>query len=124
MRDFFDDFLTLGFGRAEDIKFNVDRTLDLNPTTWVKTENGFKATCRTVGINPDDVKVEVFDSYISVSGESEYEGSKYNIHYDIPISDDVISNIKSLKYKTLNGLTYIYLDIERPEKKKLKAIKI
>ena len=124
MRGFFDDFFELGFGRAEDTIFNCDKTLDLNPATWVKTETGFKATCRTVGINPDDVKVEVTNGHINVSGESEYEGSKYNVSYRIPISDDVLSNITGLKYKTLNGLTYIYLEVERPERKKIKAVKI
>ena len=124
MTRFFDDFFELGFGRPENTIFNCDKTLDLNPVTWVKTDDGFKATCRTVGINSDDVNVEVSNGYINVSGESEYEGSKYNVSYRIPISDDVFSNIRELKYKTLNGLTYIYLYIERPEKKQIKAIKI
>lgn len=124
MRDFFDDFFALGFGKPENIIFNSGHTKDLDPTYWSKTETGYKATCRTVGINEVDVKVILNDNYIEVSGESEYEGSKYNVSYKIPVSDEVVSNAKSLKYKTLNGLTYIYLDVERAEKKKIKAIKI
>lgn len=122
--DFWDEVFALGFGKPEYVKFNCDRTLDLSPTTWTKTDNGFKATCRTVGINPDDVKVKLEDCYIDISGESEYEGSKYNVSYMIPISDDVISNIKSIKYKTVNGLTHIYLDVERPSKKDIKILKV
>lgn len=124
MKDFFDDFFMLGFGKPEDIIYNAGHTKDMNPANWLKTDTGYKATCRTVGINENDVKVILIDNYIEVSGESEYEGTKYNVSYKLPVSDDVISNIKSLKYKTLNGLTYIYLDIERPEKKKIKAVKI
>lgn len=122
--EIFDDFSLLGFGKPKDLIFNVGNTKDMYPAFWSKIENGYKATCRTVGIDSDDVKVELCNNYISVSGKSTYEGENYNVSYKIPISDDVVSNIESLKYRTLNGLTYIYLEVSKHDKKEIKAIKI
>lgn len=122
MYDFLDDFF--GFGKPIDLIYNTGKTKDMNPAYWVKTEEGYKATCRTVGIAPDDVKVEIIDFNIVVSGETEYEGVKYDTSYKLPIASEIIGNIMAVDYKTLNGLTYIYLYVEKPEKKKIKINKI
>jgi HSP20 family molecular chaperone IbpA len=122
--DDFYDLFTLGFGKPRNIKFNTERTQDMSPAHWKETESGYKATCRTVGISEDDVNVELCDGFIKVSGESEYDGSKYNVSYELPVSDDVLANISKIEYKTLNGLTHVYLSVDRPEKKKLIAQKI
>ena len=128
MRDFFDDFydeiFTMGFGKPRKIMFNSGKTQDMNPAYWSETENGYKAVCRTVGINEDDVIVELQNNCIKISGETEYEGSKYNVSYELPVSDDVLSNVTKLEYKTLNGLTYIYISVDRPKKKEIVAKKI
>ena len=122
MYDFLDDFF--GFGKPIDLIYNTGKTKDMNPAYWVKTKEGYKATCRTVGIAPDDVKVEMTDYNIVVSGETEYEGVEYNTSYKLPISREIIENVKSVEYKTLNGLTYIYLFVEVPERKQIKINKI
>ena len=124
MSYFFDDFFDF-FGVPQNIIYNTGHTKDMYPTNWVKTDTGFKATCRTVGINEDDMNIELSNNgYINVYGNSEYEGDRYDISYRIPISQDVLSNIKSIRYKTLNGLTYIYLDVNEKKEKKIKAVKI
>ena len=124
LNDFCDDFFTLGFGKPRKIVFNSGRTQDMNPAYWSETEKGYKAICRTVGINEEDVLVELKNGFIKVSGETEYDGSKYNVSYELPVSGDVIANIAKIEYKTLNGLTYIYLCVNRPEKKEIKAQRI
>lgn len=129
MRDFsrefdsiFDTFL-YGFGKPRNLIFNC-KTKDIMPSFWEKTDEGYKCTCRTVGIEPDAVKVEIGEDCIHVSGETEMDGYKYNTSYDLPVSEDVLANIKSIKYKTANGITIIYIDIDRPEKKKIEIKKI
>lgn len=123
MYDFLDDFFG-GFGKPFDLVYNTGKTKDMNPAYWSKTDKGYKAVCRTVGIAPDDVKVETDECNIVVSGETEYEGNKYNTFYKIPISKEIMGDIINITYKTLNGLTYIQLYVETPEKKKIKINKI
>ena len=121
MYDFFDEFL---FGKPANLVYNAGKTQDMNPAYWTKTENGYKAICRTVGIAPEDVVITINEYKIVVKGETEYEGVKYNTSFELPISKEIIGNVKSIDYKTLNGLTYIYLYVETPEKKKIKINKI
>lgn len=123
MINFLDDFLELGFGKPMNIKFN-NYTLDMQPSNWKKTESGYTAVCRTIGIDSKDVELNILENGISVKGKTEYDGYTYDVSYDIPVSKDVINNIKSITYKTLNGLTYIHLEIVRPEKSKIKISKI
>jgi HSP20 family molecular chaperone IbpA len=112
------DAVLYGFGKPRNLYFNC-KTKDIMPGFWEKTETGYKCTCRTVGISPNDVTVEVEDDCIHIKGETDMDGYKYNTNYELPVSQDVLSNIKNVKYKTENGLTFIYLDIDRPEKKKI-----
>lgn len=122
MYDFLDDFF--GFGKPTDLIYNAGKTKDMNPVYWSKTEDGYKATCRTVGIAPEDVKVEIDNYNIVIKGETKYEENIYNTSYKLPISKEIIGDVKSIDYKTLNGLTYIYLFVETPEKKQIKINKI
>ena len=132
---FYDDFSKeiddfFGFGRPRALRYNAAKTKDILPACWkeMKTEEGdrvgYCAICRTVGISPDDVKVEAKDFGFTVSGETEYEGEKYTQYFELPISSEIMSNIEELKYKTVNGLTYIYLYMKKKEKNSLKIEKI
>ena len=49
---------------------------------------------------------------------------EYNTSYKLPVSKEIMGDIKNIDYKTLNGLTYIYLYVETPEKKEIKINKI
>lgn len=115
--DLIEGFL-YGFGKPKNLIFNC-KVKDMMPSFWEKTETGYKCTCKTLGIAPKDVKVTVEDDYIEVKGETEYDGYLYNTSYQLPVSEEVLSNIKNIKYKTENGITIIYLDVERPEKRKI-----
>lgn len=119
-----DDFFTLGFDKPRKLTFATPSTEDVYPVHWNSSENGYKAVCRTVGINPKDVTVDVKDGYILVSGETDYEGIKYSTSYELPISKDILANIRNVEYKTINGITYIYLNVIRPEKREIKAVRI
>ena len=128
MRDIFDDFcndiFALGFGTPSNLKFGTSGTKDMYPVNWKKTNNGFIAVCRTVGISPDDVEVKLVDNNIVVSGYTKTGEYEYNTYYELPVSDDILSNITDIKYKTQDGITYIYLKVQRPEKRALVAQKI
>lgn len=127
----FEDFLTFGLGRPKNLRYNIGHTKDVSPVYWqkfvdnkTKEELGIKSTCRTVGISPSDVKVELTKHGITVSGVTKYENTQYDTYYEIPISTSVISDIESIKYKTENGLTYIYVYIKKPKTAEIKIEKI
>jgi len=120
--EFFNDFNMI-FGRPRNFYFNC-KTKDQMPSCWEKTENGFNATCRTVGINPSDVKVTLEDDCLKVSGETKTNDYTYNCNYELPIIEEVLNSIKSIKYKSANGLTFIYLEIDKPKRKEVKIEQI
>jgi len=115
---YFNDLFYL-FGKPRNLVFNCKNTKDIMPSYWEETEEGYKCTCRTVGIAPSDVHIEVKNDCIIVSGETEFDGYKYNTKYELPVAQDVLTNIKKVKCKTAYGITVIYLEIERPKKSKI-----
>jgi HSP20 family molecular chaperone IbpA len=120
---FFDDSFNSIFGRPRNLIFNC-KTKDQMPSCWEKTETGFKATCRTVGITPEDVKITIENDCIKVSGETKTEDYTYNCSYELPVIEEVLNNIKSIKYKTANGLTFINLEVDLPKRKDIKIEQI
>ena len=146
----FNDFI--GFGVPTNIRFNTAGTKDMLPVYWKKwsveikdkdneghskDENGknndkepkmkdvgYKCVCRTVGINEEDIKITLEDYGICVQGETTYEGNVYSQYIELPISKDLIANIESINYKTVNGLTYIYLLMKEPKKNKVSIRKV
>lgn len=121
MTEFFEEFL---FGKPMNLIYNAGNTKDMNPAYWVKTDKGYKATCRTVGIEPEAVKVKIDEYKIIVEGESEYENTKYDTYFELPIAKVIMNDIVAIDYKTLNGLTYIYLTITNPEPKYIQINKM
>lgn len=119
--DFDDIFDAFGFGRPFDLMFNVAGTKDMYPTNWVRTEDGYRCVCRTVGVNPEDVVVEVENNYILVSGESTYDNQTYNVSYKIPVANQTMNNIQEINYETKNGLTFIYVVTRLPEIKQIEV---
>jgi len=123
--DFDNDFQELEgwFGKPRHLVFNV-KNKDVLPSFWEKTKNGYKCTCRTVGINPDNVKVELKDDCIHIEGKTTMDMYDYSTSMDLPLTEDVINNIKDIKYKSKNGITIIYVNLDRPERKKINIEKI
>lgn len=122
--DFFDQFV-LGFGKPRKNRYNTGHTQDMSPVYWETLtddngeEIGYKATCRTVGIEPDDVKVTVKGNVIAVEGKTENGKSVYDCYYEIPVAESVIANIEKINYQTKNGLTYVTVNIKRPIKNEI-----
>jgi HSP20 family molecular chaperone IbpA len=114
---FFND-LEGWFSKPRHLVFQC-KTKDMMPAFWEKTEEGYKCTCRMVGIASNDVKVILKDDCIHVEGKSVLDNYEYSQSYDLPVTQDVLNNIKNIKYKTQDGITIIYIDLERPEKKKV-----
>ena len=135
------NLLEIGFGVPTNIQFNTPNTKDMMPATWQKVYDedgsmiGYLATCRTVGINPEDIKVKLFDNYVTNTTYSKYtdgiildgetketiHGIKkvYTQHVELPISNEVMNNIKNITYETFNGMTYIYLEMEVSKRKSI-----
>lgn len=127
MSDFeriFDEFFTLGFGKPRNLVFN-SCVKDMLPSYWKKKDNNtYVCICKTIGINPEDINVEETEYGFKVSGESEVEGYKYSTSFELPIAESIMNEIKEVKVHSKNGLTFITLILDRPEKKKIKIEKI
>ena len=114
----FDDFL-LGFGRPRRLIFN-SQVKDMLPTYWKKeNDKTYVCVCKTIGINPEDVKVEETEYGLKVSGSTELCGYTYDTSFELPIAESIMNEIEKVKVSSKNGLTFITLTLDRPEKKKL-----
>lgn len=120
--NFFNDFNSI-FGKPRNFYFNC-KTKDQMPSFWEKTEEGFKATCRTVGISENDVKVSVENDCIKVTGETIVDDFAYNCNIELPVIQEVLNSVKNIKFKTANGLTFIYIEVDTPKKKEIKIEKL
>ena len=116
--NFFNDF-----DDVTNLIFN-NYTLDQHPVSWKKTDKGYKAICRTVGISPDDVSIEILNNGIRLSGETIVDDETYNVSYNIPISSKIMSNVEGITYEVKNGLTYIYLNVKTDEVKQIPISRI
>jgi HSP20 family molecular chaperone IbpA len=112
MDKFFDNFL-----KAINLKFSLPNK-DVSPIHTEKTSEGYRIIARSVGIAPEDVKIELKDECIHLEGKTEKNGMAYSTSYDIPLLDDIRDNIENIKYKSENGMTTIYINT----KKRLKEI--
>ena len=85
---------------------------------------GYKCLVRTVGVASEDVNVTLENDRIVVDGKTKVEDYTYSQHVELPISKDVVSNVKSVEYKSKDGMTYIYLKVHTPEYKKIDVKRI
>lgn len=111
------------FPKPMNLHFSA-KTKDMMPALWENTDEGYKCTCRMVGIRPEDVSVKLQDEYIHVEGKSELDSYEYSQNLDLPVVEDVRNNLKNIKYKTQDGITIIYLNVNRPQKKEIKIEKM
>jgi HSP20 family molecular chaperone IbpA len=119
--DLFDGFL--GFGKPKGFIFN-SQVKDMTPFVWRKQDDdNYMCIVKTLGIEPNDLKVEDYSDGIKVRGESEVFGYKYNTLIDLPIAETIMNNIKEIKVNSKNGLTFIILVLDKPEKRKINIIK-
>ena len=117
--DVFEDLFTLGFGKPRKLVFN-SIVKDMLPTYWSKKDDKtYMCVCKTIGIDPSDVKVEETNFGLKVSGSTEVEGYTYDTYFELPIADSIMNEIEKIKVKSKNGLTFITLILDRPEKKKI-----
>lgn len=127
----FDEFLTpftMGFGFPRNVKFNTPGTKDLMPSYWKewykykdgaknsdeKEQLGYYCVCRTIGINPECIKVEETEDGLIVKGETEVKETgtntvKYSQYIELPIAREIMDAISHIEYTSKNGLTYVYV---------------
>lgn len=130
---FFDDDF-FGFGMPTRIRYSTEKTKDMMPAYWKRwtkknTDDkeefiGYKCLVRTVGVASEDVNISLENDRIVVDGKTEVEGYTYSQHVELPLSKEVIGNVKSVEYKSKDGMTYIYLKVRTPEYKKIDVKRI
>lgn len=117
--DVFDEFFTLGFGKPKRIIFNSN-VKDMLPSYWQKKDDKtYLCTVKTLGINPEDVNVEETDYGIKVSGSSVINDFTYDTCIELPIAESIMNEIEKITVTSKNGLTFITLILDRPEKRKI-----
>jgi len=116
--DFLRDFI-LGFGEPSRLIFNTPNLKDMHPYYWIRTDDGYKCTLKTLGINESDINISIDDNSIIINGESAIDGVKYNTLIELPISRQILNDIIEIRSKSINGITVIDLILETPKKKKI-----
>ena len=120
MNSIFDDFdkafneLSL-FSKPSRLVFNTP-VFDMKPTVWAKTDNGYRAIVKTLGL--DKVEVSTFDYGVNIKGNNEIEGYNYNVDISLPVAEDVMDDVVEITHETKCGVTIINLIVERPERRK------
>lgn len=116
--DVFDDLL-LGFGKPRRLVFN-SVVKDMLPSYWSKKDDGnYMCVCKTIGIDPNDVIVEETGYGLKVSGATKIEDYTYDTYFELPIAESIMNEIEKIKVTSKNGLTFITLILDKPEKKKI-----
>jgi hypothetical protein len=59
---------------------------------------------------------------LKVSGESKISDYTYNTSFELPIAQSIMNEIEEINVESKNGLTFITLVLDKPEKKKIKII--
>lgn len=115
------------FNVPSAIRFNTLDTKDMKPISfkrWIeKDENGLeiergaKAICRTVGIAPEDINVTLDGCCLIVDGKTETEDGDYSQHFEQSLSSSFVCSIKDVNFKSENGITTIYFELDKDSKK-------
>ena len=123
--DFFDnDFL--GFGTPHLDFYNCAGTRDISPAVWKKNNSlkdsdydEYTAICRSVGVQPQDVKISVpnEENIIKVCGETKTNWTTYNFSCELPIAKAIMDSIEKIECRSENGLSYITLKVKKAEDK-------
>ena len=105
------------FNSFKKVKENSKRFSNMNLNRveyapWHIDGNKYTTIVRTIGINPEDVKVEHRNNVISVSGKSVVHGDEYSTGFDIPLSDVFVNRMESVTHETVNGLTFIVVELK------------
>jgi HSP20 family molecular chaperone IbpA len=123
MDDLFNDFLEMGFGKPKQLVFNSN-VKDMLPNYWQKKDDKtYLCTVKTLGVNPEDITVEETDYGIKVSGASTINDFPYDVSMELPIVESIMNEIKDISFTSQNGLTFITLKLNRPDKKKINIIR-
>ena len=122
VNDFENDFLGFGVPRVDF--YNAGNTKDMCPAYWTKDKKDdkleydiYRATVRSVGVKPEDVKISVNDTLLRIYGETKEDNDTYNFSCELPIAKAVMDNIQKIDCNSKNGLSHITLKVKKPEQK-------
>jgi hypothetical protein len=68
--------------------------------------------------------VSLEDNYLTVSGETVYNGSTYNTSTKTYISDKILSQIEAVDYEAKNGIVFIELKRKQEAEPKIPVTKV
>ena len=78
---------------------------------WIRNGNTYCTIVRTVGIDPKDVSVVAENVVIKVKGATKVGGTEYSVDFNSPLSETFFSKIAAVDHETINGLTYLTVDL-------------
>ena len=86
----------------------------MSPTAFYKKDNDYIIEAKTLGINPDDIKISVDGNVLLISGETknEYSEKNFNVKIKVVVGEEILNNIQSIEYKSNNGITYVILKMK------------
>lgn len=109
------------FSMIDDVFKYWDRPVYESKGFIVKdTEKGQLLIANVVGIDKDDLKVELVGNTLKIHGETKLEelGTTTKTNIELPIKADKLSD--TIEYTLKNGYLYVYLNVKEIPKRDIK----
>lgn len=120
----FDDFDSIFSGIYNSFNRPVK---DMQPFKAYKNEKGYIIVCNTLGISKSDLHVKIDREkgnpypILKIDGYTKIEKVNFENKVNLGITLRINDKIKSVNYEVKNGLTIVYLELEKPEVETLTA---
>jgi HSP20 family molecular chaperone IbpA len=94
---------------------------DMQPFQPMRVENGFIVVINTLGIDKEDIMVEIKNKkgspykYLHITGKTKMEKINFENNVDLAISLNIEDDIAELTYNVKNGLTIVFLKTAEPK---------
>ena len=97
--------------------FNTAGLKDTHPFTVSSKDNKVVYRVKTLGISKVDVNLK--EDVLTVSGENEIDGSKYNTSVEIIVPKTILDQVEKIEYHTDCGITFVELILHRKDVRKI-----
>lgn len=88
----------------------------------LETDDGYQIVVNALGIDKDDIKVEVLQNTLHINGKTIDEDIEFTntVRYQFNVSK-IVERLKRIQYTLKNGLLHVHLILEQKHKKEIKV---
>lgn len=81
---------------------------------WTRSSDGrvYCTIVRSIGIDPEDMKITLVNHVVKVKGATKFGDMEYSTDFEIPLSDAFYDRVDHIEHQSRNGLTYITVTLK------------